>query len=163
MASCHTRTKIVQKELILAIRLWVGTLLLALVASAVQAQSATEAGGSSRVEADFRNAKKITILKLGHEAYADSTADVCRDFRLNRRQAVDLLRRARPMTATEFDHSADWAPCIVFGVAKVDSASIEWEISASGVAKAWLASRPKETFYFNCESECQGAVGGFKP
>ncbi len=146
----------------MVIRLWVFTLLLAAMASVAQAQSTITTSGMPRAAIDFHSARKIVILKLSHEAYADSITNVCRDFRLNRRQAVDLLRRARPLTATEFDHSADWAPCTVFGAAKVDGANVDWEISASGVAKAWRSSHPNETYYFNCEDECQVAVGGFR-
>jgi hypothetical protein len=159
MVTFHTKTRDGRKAKTWAIE---AAACLLLAATLIDGGKAQVVEATPRVSIDFRSAKQITVSGVHHGIEdgpaEDPIANMCRTFRVSPRQVKLFLRTSRTISSEEFDHGWEWLPCYATGTAKVDQVSVEWKISASGVAKVWLLTNHDSELILGCDEDCQRRV-----
>jgi hypothetical protein len=82
--------------------------------------------------------------------------DACRDFRLTERQIRIVLSRARTITPQQRTQHFLEAPCGIRGTARWDQTSVEFEISATLIAKIQFPDGSVRVL--GCAGACEKSV-----
>lgn len=89
---------------------------------------------------------------------SDKDMAFCRDFRLTKEEAAQLLNQSRVITTKEMHDHHEYLPCYVKGTVNYDGKTCDFTIRAGGTTE--LVCQNGKNYVLVCD-DCNDLLGGF--